>query len=253
MEPFPMPKLTEEERATYAWQMWIPDFGETGQEKLKGASALVSRCGGLGGPLAYNLTAAGIGKLVIAHAGNVKPSDLNRQITNTHQWLGKPRIESAVRRLREMNPRLEVEGVPENISEKNAQRLVEKVDIVFDAAPLFTERFAMNRQCVAQGKPMIEAAMYSLEGQVTTILPGRTPCLACLYPEHPPKWKREFPVLGAVSALAASIAAIEGIKWLVGMDTALAGKLLYYDTMKMDFLKIPITRRPDCPVCGHLS
>jgi molybdopterin/thiamine biosynthesis adenylyltransferase len=110
----------------------------------------------------------------------------------------------------------------------------------------------MNEQCVKQGKPMIEAAMFSMEGQVTTIVPGATPCLACIYPEDPPRWKRQFPVLGAVSALAAAIAAIEGVKLLVGMGKSLQGSLLYYDSMGMDFQRIPIARRPGCPVCSHL-
>ncbi len=247
-----MPKLTDEERATYAWQLSVPGFGEAGQEKLKGATALVSRCGGLGGPLAYSLTAAGFGKLIIAHGGDLKPSDLNRQITMTHDWLGRPRAEIAARRLREMNPRLEVEAVSSNITEANAAALVGKADIVFDCAPLFAERFLMNRECVRQGKPMVEAAMYCMEGQVTTILPGRTPCLACLYPEDPPRWRREFPVFGAVSSMAAQIAAAEGIKLIAGLGEPLAGVLLYYDAAAMTFQRIPIARRPDCPVCGSL-
>lgn len=244
--------LTNEERAVYEWQIWVPGFGEAGQEKLKGASALVSRCGGLGGPLAQSLAAAGIGRLVIAHDGNLKPSDLNRQILQTADWVGKPRIESIVRRLKELNPRMEVEGIPENMSEANAERIIRGVDIVFDCAPLFAERFAMNRACVKLGKPLIEAAMFSLEGQVTTIIPGRTPCLECIYAEPPPEWKREFPVIGAVPALAAQVAAMEGIKLLAGMNVALAGMLLYYDATSMTFQKIPIKRRPGCPVCGGL-
>jgi molybdopterin/thiamine biosynthesis adenylyltransferase len=247
-----LPALAPEERAVYEWQMTVPGFGETGQRRLKASSALISRCGGLGGPLAQSCAAAGIGKLVIAHGGNVKPSDLNRQILQTHDWLGKPRIESIVRRLKELNPRVEVEGVPENISEQNAAALVGKVDLVFDCAPLFAERFAMNRECVRQRKPLVDAAIYSLEGQVTTIIPGKTPCLECLYAETPPGWKRQFPVIGAVPALAAQIAAMEGIKLLAGMGPALAGTLLYYDTGSMIFQRIPIRRRPDCPVCGGL-
>lgn len=242
--------LTDEERATYEWQMWIEDFGEAGQEKLKGATALVSRCGGLGGPLCYHLASAGIGKLIIAHAGNIKHSDLNRQITMTHDALGTSRVESAKRRLLELNPRMEIEAIPENISEENVDALVARVDIVFDCAPLFAERFAMNRACVEQGKPMIEAAMYDMEGQVTTIIPGETPCLACMYPEAPPQWKREFPVLGAISSIAASIAAVEGIKVLTGIGKTLAGTVLYYDGRNMTFRRIASSRRPDCPVCG---
>lgn len=242
--------LNDEEKAMYEWQMWVEDFGEAGQEKLKGATALVSRCGGLGGPLCYNLAAAGFGKIIIAHAGNVKFSDLNRQILMTYDGLGKPRVESAARRLKELNPRLEVEAVQENITDANAAELVGKADIVFDCAPLFSERFAMNRECVRQGKPMIEAAMFDLEGQITTIIPGKTPCLGCIYPADPPKWKREFPVFGAVSSIAAAIAAMEGIKVVAGFGETLAGKLLCYDARTMEFRRVPIQRKPDCPVCG---
>lgn len=242
--------LTDEERATYEWQMWARGFGEEGQTRLKNSSALVSRIGGLGGPVALELAAAGIGKLVLAHGGNLKPSDLNRQILMTHDWIGKPRIESAVRRLKELNPRVEIEAIPENISEANANALVSRVDIVFDCAPMFEERFAINRACVQLGKPLIDAAMFELEGQVTTIIPGETPCLQCLYPEIPPGWKRQFPVFGAVSCLAACIAVMEGIKLLSGMGPALAGKMLYYDTRTMRMRTLPLTRRNDCAVCG---
>jgi molybdopterin-synthase adenylyltransferase len=245
-----LPELNDEERATYEWQMWVPGFGEPGQQKLKGASALISRVGGLGSPIAYALAAAGIGRIVLAHGGNVKHSDLNRQLLMTHDWLGKPRVESASRRLRELNPRLEVVPVAENISEDNVERLVGMVDIVFDAAPLFQERFLMNRECVRQNKPLIDAAMYDMEGQVMTIIPGETACLACVYPEFPEAWKREFPVFGAVSALAANVAALEGIKLIAGFGDSLAGKMLVYDTRSMQFHTLPLTRRSDCQICG---
>ncbi len=247
-----MAKLTDEQKAIYEWQIWEPDFGEAGQEKLSNSTALVSRCGGMGSPLAYSLAAAGIGKLVIAHAGNVKHSDLNRQILMTYDWLGKPRVESIARRLKELNPHLQVESVCENVSDENVAELVSKVDIVFDCAPLFNERFALNRQCVMQKKPMVEAAMFGMEGQVMTIIPGKTACLACLYPEMPPAWKRQFPVFGAVAALAASIAAVEGIKLLANFGQTLDGTLLHYDTRNMQFRQMKIPRRGDCPVCGKL-
>jgi molybdopterin/thiamine biosynthesis adenylyltransferase len=246
-------ELTTEEKATYEWQMWEKDFGEEGQKRLKQAAALVSRVGGLGSPVAYALAAAGIGKLVLAHAGNVKYSDLNRQLLMTYDWLGKPRAESAARRLRELNPRLEIEAVGENISDENASALVGKVDIVFDCAPLFQERFAMNRACVEQGKPLIDAAMFSMEGRVTTIIPGRTPCLACIYPEFPAAWRREFPVFAAVPGIAANIAVCEGIKVLAGFGTTLAGVMLQYDARHMEFRKLKLRRNDACPVCGSLS
>ncbi len=245
-----MNPLNAEEKATYEWQMWTRGFGEAGQVKLKNATALVSRTGGLGGPVAQELAAAGIGKLILAHGGKVKHSDLNRQILMTHDWLGKPRVECAARRLRELNPRLEVEAVPANISEDNVTDLVDRAHIVFDCAPLFEGRFAMNRACVAQKKPLIDCAMFGLEGQVTTILPGETPCLQCIYPEIPPGWKREFPVFGAVSCAAACFGVMEGIKWLSGMGPSLAGRMLYYDMRTMRVRTVPLRRRPDCPICS---
>ncbi|MEE8306124.1 MAG: HesA/MoeB/ThiF family protein, partial [Gammaproteobacteria bacterium] len=204
-------------------------------------------------PVAYALAAAGIGRLVLAHDGNVKPSDLNRQILMTHDWLGKPRVESAARRLKELNPRLTVDTIGENISEDNAAELVGTVDIVFDCAPLFQERFAMNGECVRQTKPLVDAAMFDMEGQVTTILPGETPCLACIYPEFPSQWKREFPVFGAVSGFAANLAAMEGIKVLAGFGATLAGSLFYYDMRGPEFRRIKLIKRDDCPVCGKLE
>jgi len=230
----------------------IPEFGVAGQEKLAAATCLISRCGGLGGPLAYNLAAAGIGKLIIAHAGNVKPADLNRQILMTHDGIGKSRAESIARRLGEFNPHMQVEAIDENINEDNAARLVGRADVVFDCAPLFSERFLLNRECVGQGKPMVEAAMFAMEGQVTTIIPGKGPCLACLYPETPPQWKRQFPVFGAVSALAAAAAAIEGIKLIAGFGELLNGTLLYFDSRNMKFQRFSIPRRPDCPICANV-
>ncbi len=246
------PELTAEERATYEWQMWVPDFGEAGQRKLKAASVLVSRCGGLGSVVAYELAAAGVGRLVLAHAGNTKPSDLNRQLLMTYDSLGTPRVESAERRLKELNPRLEIVAVNENVSPENAERLVDQVDLIVDCAPLFEERLAMNAAAVAQRKPMVDCAMYDLEAHITTIVPGRSPCLACLYPQKPPAWRREFPVFGAVSGMVACLGAMEAIKLLADFGESLAGQLITCDLRTMTFRKLRIERRRDCHVCGDL-
>ncbi len=243
------PELTPEERTTYQWQMWVREFGEAGQKKLKGATVLVSRCGGLGSVVAYELAAAGVGKLILAHRGNVQPSDLNRQLLMTHDWLGKPRVESAKRRLLELNPRLEIDAVPENISEANVAKLVESADVVVDCAPLFEERFLMNRQAVHQGKPIVECAMYDLEAHIYTVLPGKSACLACLYPDKPPAWKREFPVFGAVSGMVACLGAMEAIKLIAGLGTPLAGRMIIADLRQMKFREINIQRRSDCGIC----
>ncbi len=248
----PPPELTPEELAIYEWQMWVPGFGEAGQRKLKAASVLISRVGGLGGVVAYQLAAAGVGKLVLAMGGKVKPSDLHRHLQQSHDRIGQPRLPGVVQRLRELNPRVEVVSVEENISEENADALVAQADIIVDAAPLFPERYALNRAAVQAGKPMVECAMYALEAQITTIVPGRTPCLRCLTPEPPPEWKRQFPVIGAVSGTVGCLGAVEVIKLLTGLGRPLLGTLLTMDLSTMEFRRLKIARRQDCPICGAL-
>ena len=122
-----------------------------------------------------------------------------------------------------------------------------------DCPPSFEERFALNQACVELGKPMVEAAMYGMEGPLTTLVPGETPCLACLVPEKPAWWHPlGFPVLGAVSAALGCLAAVEAVKVLTGFGEPVKGQMLHYDATAMDFMKSAVQRRRDCPVCGHL-
>lgn len=243
-------KLTPEELATYEWQLDVPEHGIEGQERLKSSTVLVSRCGGLGSVVAYELAAAGVGTLILAHGGNVKHSDLNRQLLMTHDWLGKPRVESAQRRLKELNPKLNIIKVDENINEGNVSRLVGMVDVIVDAAPLFEERFLMNREAVKQNKPLVDCAMYELEAQITTIVPGETACLSCLYPEQPVAWKRRFPVFGAVSGTIACLGAMETIKLISGFGEPLKNRLLTLDMRTMHVQTITIKQRKSCTICG---
>lgn len=242
--------LTDFERSRYEWQLWVRGFGEEGQRRLRAATVLISRVGGVGGAVALELAAAGVGRLVLAHAGNLKPGDLNRQVLMTHEWIGRPRVECAARRLRELNPLIEIEAVPENVTPANAGSLVGRADLVVDCAPLFEERYAMNREAVRQGKPLVECAMFELEAQLTTILPGRTPCLACLYPEAPPDWKRQFPVFGAVSGMIGCLGAMEAIKVLAGLGEPMAGRLLVCDLRQNVFKTVRVRRDPACRECG---
>ena len=245
-----LPALTPDELATYGWQFDVAGFGVEGQKKLKGASVLVSRVGGLGGIVAYELAAAGVGRLILAHAGNVKPSDLNRQLLMTHAALGQSRVECAARRLRELNPRLEVVAIPENVSDANAETLVAQADVVVDCAPLFEERFALNRACVRQRKPMVEAAVHDLEAQLTVFVPVQTPCLRCICPEAPKEWTRRFPVFGAVPASVGGMAALEVFKLLAGFGQPLTGRMLTFDLRDHTFRLVNLRRNPECPECG---
>jgi molybdopterin/thiamine biosynthesis adenylyltransferase len=244
------PPLDDDDRAVYEWQMSVSGIGEEGQRRLKGATVLVTRVGGLGGVAAYELAAAGVGRLILAHAGAVKPPDLNRQLLMTHAALGSSRVECAARRLRELNPRLEVVAVGENVHEGNAADLVARADVVVCCVPLFTERFLLHEQAVRQRRPFIDCAMYELSGQVTTVLPGRSACLACRTPEPPPGWQRQFPVFGAVSGTVGCLGAMEAIKLICGIGELLTDRVLLFDLRDMRFRVVQTERRPDCRICS---
>ncbi len=155
-----LPPLTEDDRVRYEWQLWVNGFGEEGQRRLKASSVLVSRCGGVGGMVAYALAASGIGRLVLAHAGNLRLDDLNRQLLMSHDGIGQARLPRAARKLNELNPFVEVVQVEENISEDNVSRLVGQADAVACCAPLFKERLLLNAAAVAQRKPLVDCAMF---------------------------------------------------------------------------------------------
>jgi molybdopterin-synthase adenylyltransferase len=244
--------LGDDERSLYEWQHSVTGFGDAGQERLKVATVLVTRCGGVGGSVAYQLAAAGVGRLILAHAGNLRADDLNRQLLMSHAGIGKLRIEQAAERLRAFNPFVEVIPIPENVIEANVDRLMERVDAVAVCAPLFKERLLLNEAAVRRGKPLVDCAMFELSLQLTTVLPGRSPCLACLYPEEPPGWQRRFPVFGAVAGTVGSLGAMEIIKVLAGFATPLAGTLLVGDLGTMTFRTVQVHRRPDCRVCGRV-
>jgi molybdopterin/thiamine biosynthesis adenylyltransferase len=250
--PSSLPPLTNADRARYEWQLSTADFGEEGQRKLKAARVLISRTGGVGSAAAYYVAAAGVGKLLLAHGGIVRPSDLNRQILMTTDAVDQPRVESSARRLRDLNPTIEIEAVPENITPQNAAALIAKVDLIINAAPLFEERLAMNREVVRQRKIMIDCAMYDFDAQVTTIIPGQTPCLACLVSAPPPQWRREFPVFGAVSGVVGTLGAVEAIKVLAGIGQPLTGRMLLANLRDMSFRTLTLKRNPNCPVCRDL-
>jgi molybdopterin/thiamine biosynthesis adenylyltransferase len=245
--------LTELEHEIYERQLKLSGFGAQAQGRLKRASVLISRVGGLGGTAAMMLARAGIGRLILAHDGVVEPENLNRMHLAFRKDVGRPRVEAFRETLQMINPDLDVITAAENISDANAPALFEKADLAIDAAPLFEERQAMNCEAVRQGKPLIMAAMFALEGYITVIEPGQSPCLTCLYPDTPPNWTiNTFPVITCSSAVVATIASMEAIKLITGYGEILRNRLLYFDLTDNSFRRLRVSRRRECRVCGHL-
>ncbi|MBL9172862.1 MAG: HesA/MoeB/ThiF family protein [Verrucomicrobiales bacterium] len=247
-----LPELDPVEREIRSWQLDVDGFGELGQRRVQATTVLISRVGGLGGMVALELAAAGIGGMVLAHGGSLRANDLNRQVLMSHAGIGKPRIDLAAERLLALNPRLRIQAVASNVTESNVRELVEAADVIVDCAPLFEERYLLNREAVAQRKPMVECAVYGQEFHLTTILPGETPCLRCLYPEPSTTWVRRFPVLGAVSGAAGCLAAMEVIKLISGCGEILRGRLLAMDLRTHQVTNVRIRRLPRCLDCGDV-
>ena len=248
-----LPTLTPTEVERYRRQIMLPGLGEAGQRQLKNTTALVTGVGGLGGTAALYLAVAGVGKLILVRGGDLQRDDLNRQILMTDDWVGKPRVLKAQETLANLNPDIEIKAVCEYVSADNIVPLVQQADIALDCAFDFKERDLLNATCVSQGKPMVEAAMNSMEAYLTTIVPGKTPCLTCLFPEKP-DWDRwGFGVLGAVSGTLACLAALEAIKLITGLGEPLLGQLLTMDLARAEFAKRRPYHDPNCPTCGQTA
>ncbi len=248
-----LPELTEFERQMYARQLQLPEFGISEQRKLKAATVMLSRVGGLGGTVAILLARSGVGKLVVAHGGIIEPENLNRMFLAYREHLGRPRSEVFRETLLRINPDMKVVAVNENVTEQNVVSLTTQADVIVDSAPAFEERYLMNREAVRQNKPLVMAAMSGLEGYLTTILPGKTPCLSCIYPDPPEYWDvLGFPVMATSATFLASIAAMEVIKLITGYGETLAGQLLYCDLSTNVFQSMQVERRADCAVCNGI-
>ncbi|MBY9078607.1 HesA/MoeB/ThiF family protein [Paenibacillus sp. HN-1] len=238
------------EMERYARQLKL--LGEDGQRALKEATVMIAGIGGLGGTAAIYLAAAGIGRLILAHEGKILLPDLNRQILMDSEHLGEERMSTAIQHLQRLNPEVEIEGYNAKIEGGNAKPWVEKADIVIDARYDFPERYELNRVCVEAGKPMVEAAMYGYEISLTTMVPGETPCLECLYPGNQPQWEPfGFPVLGATSGIAGCLAALEAVKWITRVGTTYTGIMHRFNSLDFTTYSVRLTRNPNCACCGE--
>ncbi|MFB2976107.1 ThiF family adenylyltransferase [Microseira sp. BLCC-F43] len=246
-----MVNFTPTEVERYHRQMMLPGFGEEAQRKLRQATVLVTGVGGLGGTAALYLAVAGVGRLILVRGGDLRLDDMNRQILMTDDWVGKPRVLKAKETLSAINPDVEIEAIPEYVTASNVDSLVLQADIALDCAHNFEERDLLNAACVRWRKPMVEAAMNGMEAYLTTIIPGETPCLSCLFPEKPEWDRRAFGVLGAVSGTLATLTALEAIKVITGLGKPLLSQLLTMDLGTLEFAKRRPYHDPHCPVCGN--
>ncbi len=243
-------ELTHTERERYRRQMMLRGFTSDHQQWLRNSTALIAGVGGLGGTAALYLAAAGIGRLVLVHAGNLTLSNMNRQILMRSNRIGKSRVLQAKKTIQEMNPEVEIETYDERITSSNVQALLRTAQIALSARPNFSERRILNKACIEKGIPMVEAAMNGMEGYIFNVLPKVASCVHCVYPEDDPSWQElGFPVLGAVSGMLGCMMALEAIKLITGYGKPLLSEMLVFNTYDMEFKKVKIPRDENCEVC----
>ncbi|MDE2519142.1 MAG: HesA/MoeB/ThiF family protein [Methanocorpusculum sp.] len=229
----------------------IPVIGNEGQKKLQNATVFLAGCGGLGSPVAFYLAAAGIGHLRIADCDIVDATNLNRQILHRPDRIGMPKAASAKLTLEAFNPDIEITAFASFIDEKTAPRMIGDADIIVDAMDNFTARYILNEMSQTLDIPLMHGGVAGLNGQATLIIPKKTACLSCIFPDA--HTTTGTPILGAAAGIIGSIEAEETIKYLTGTGETLAGKLLLWDgaVNRMDVFSVKKSRR--CPICSPTS
>jgi molybdopterin/thiamine biosynthesis adenylyltransferase len=246
-------QLTEYEQELYARNILIPEIGQEGQLALLESRVLVVGAGGLGSPALFYLAAAGVGDIGIADGDKVEMSNLQRQILHGTEDIDVDKTESAKEALMSLRPDLNLQLYPFRLDVGNAGDLAAEFDFVVDASDSFESKFLINDACVRANRPFSHAGIRGLFGQTMTVLPGRSPCYRCVFQEEPEPGKvkgtAEAGVLGCVPGVLGAIQATEAVKYLVGMDGLLTGRLLTYNAASMVFreIKLPPDRR--CDTC----
>ncbi len=246
--------LSNEELLRYGRHLILPEVGIDGQKKLKQARVLIVGAGGLGSPVSLYLAAAGVGHLGIVDFDRVEASNLQRQIVHGTSTLGKPKLESAAARLKDLNPHVEVERYDTRLSADNALDLIRGYDVVVDGTDNFGTRYLVNDACVLLGVPNAYGSIFRFEGQASVLAAADGPCYRCLFRNPPPAGAvpncAEGGVLGVLPGLVGTIQANETIKLILGVGRPLIGTLLLVDALEAQFRRVKIRKDPNCPACG---
>jgi molybdopterin/thiamine biosynthesis adenylyltransferase/rhodanese-related sulfurtransferase len=251
MEPV---TLNNDEILRYSRHLIMPEVGMDGQLKLKAAKVLCIGTGGLGSPLALYLAAAGVGTLGLVDFDVVDYTNLQRQIIHTTADVGRKKLQSAVEKIKAINPFVNVRPFETRLSSSNALEMFRDFDLIVDGTDNFPTRYLVNDACVLTGKPNVYGSIFRFEGQVSVFATKDGPCYRCLYPEPPPPGLvpscAEGGVLGILPGLVGVMQATEAIKLVLGKGSSLIGRLLLVDALGMKFRELKLRKSPDCPACG---
>jgi adenylyltransferase/sulfurtransferase len=247
--------LSHDEIMRYSRHLIMPEVGVKGQKKLKAGSVLIVGAGGLGSPLGMYLAAAGVGRIGLVDYDVVDSSNLQRQIIHGTRDVGRPKVESATDRLKDINSHIRIDSHNKSLSSENAQEIFEEYDLVVDGTDNFPTRYLLNDLCVFMKKPFVFGGIYRFYGQVSVFCTDEGPCYRCLFPSPPPPDSvpscAEGGVLGILPGTIGTIQATEAIKLILEIGDSLVGRLLTYNALEMSFRLFNIKKDPGCPVCGE--
>ena len=248
-------ELTDDLLLRYSRHILLPQVGVAGQARISDAAVLIVGAGGLGCPVALYLGAAGVGRLVLADGDTVDLTNLQRQIGHATSAIGENKADSLARSVLAINPEIEVQPVREQLAGSALQAAVAAVDLVVDASDNFATRHAVNRACVALGKPLVSGSAIGFAGQLA-VFDSRcagSPCYHCLFPDHADEPELRCAEAGVFSPLVGVIGAMqamEALKYLAQAGESMVGRLLLWDGLRAEPRMIRVPRDPACPVCG---
>ncbi len=248
------PSLSHPELLRYSRHLILPEVGMEGQQALKAARVLVVGAGGLGSPAALYLAAAGVGTIGIVDFDLVDETNLQRQVLHGTSAIGTSKLESAAQRIQDLNPHVTVRGFETRLTSANALDILQEFDIAVDGSDNFPTRYLVNDACVLLGRPYVYGAIFRFDGQASVFATPGKPCYRCLFRDPPPPGLvpscAEAGVLGVLPGVIGSIQALEAIKLVLGRGDTLAGRLLLFNALKLEFRELSLKRDPMCPVCG---
>lgn len=248
-------ELDNDEILRYSRHLIMPEVTMEGQQRLKAAKVLCVGTGGLGAPLTMYLAAAGVGTIGLVDFDVVDVTNLQRQIVHRESTIGKPKIDSAEKTLKELNPHVKIIKHETMLTKDNALDILKDYDIIADGTDNFQTRYLVNDACVLLGKPNAYGSIFRFEGQASVFYAADGPCYRCLYPEPPPPGLvpscAEGGVLGVLPGIVGVIQAIEVVKLILSEGQPLIGRLLLFNALKMSFRELKLRKNPECPVCGE--
>lgn len=248
-------EFTDTELLRYSRHILLPQLDIDGQLAIANASVLVVGVGGLGSAAAQYLAASGVGRLVLADHDRVELSNLQRQVIHNEQSLGLPKVESATRAIRLLNPEVKVETISALLQGPELSAAVAAVDVVLDCCDNFDTRKAVNQACFSHGKPLVSGAAIRLEGQLSVFDFRRadSPCYQCLYDVTGGEAMTcaQSGVLSPLVGVIGASQALEALKLIAAFGETLVGRLQLYDAAYGSWRELKLRRDPACSVCGE--